>query len=90
MIFNQIKYKWQNNNIEITENILSSMGGDRFASQNFFIIYTELKYYEHIRESIRFILSQVFSQLKRLKQQYVHCDCRGKCQEYISSGGSFL
>ena len=29
MIFNQIKYKWQNNNIEITENILSSMAGDR-------------------------------------------------------------
>ena len=25
MIFNQIKYKWQNNNIEIAENILSSM-----------------------------------------------------------------
>ena len=28
MIFNQIKYKWQNNNMEITENILSSMAGD--------------------------------------------------------------
>ena len=28
MIFNQIKYEWQNNNIEITENILSSMAGD--------------------------------------------------------------
>ena len=28
MIFNQIKYKWQNNNKEITENILSSMSGD--------------------------------------------------------------
>ena len=28
MIFNEIKYKWQNNNKEITENILSSMSGD--------------------------------------------------------------
>ena len=28
MIFNQIKYKWQNNNIEINANILSSMAGD--------------------------------------------------------------
>ena len=28
MISNQIKYKWQNNNIEITENILWSMTGD--------------------------------------------------------------
>ena len=27
MIFNQIKHKWQNNNIEITENILSSITG---------------------------------------------------------------
>ena len=28
MIFNQMKYKWQNNNVEITANILSSMVGD--------------------------------------------------------------
>ena len=30
MTFNQIKYKGHNNNIEITENILSSMAGDMF------------------------------------------------------------
>ena len=29
MIFNQIKYKWQNNIIEITDNILSSMAGEK-------------------------------------------------------------
>ena len=28
MIFNQIKYKWENNNTEITVNILSSMAQD--------------------------------------------------------------
>ena len=33
MIFNQIKYKRQNNNIEITANILSSMAGDIFLFQ---------------------------------------------------------
>ena len=30
MIFNQIKYKWLNNNIEITAKILSSMAWDRY------------------------------------------------------------
>ena len=28
MIFNQIKYKWESNNTEITVNILSSMAQD--------------------------------------------------------------
>ena len=28
MIFNQIKYKWQNNNVEITAIILSPVAGD--------------------------------------------------------------
>ena len=28
MIFNQIKYKWINNNIKISVRILSSMAGD--------------------------------------------------------------
>ena len=33
MIFNQKKYQWQNNNIEITVNILSSMVGDIYPYQ---------------------------------------------------------
>ena len=34
MIFNQIKYKRQNNNIEIPANILSSMAGGYFSLSN--------------------------------------------------------
>ena len=33
MIFNQIKYEWQNNNIEITVKILSSMVEDIYPYQ---------------------------------------------------------
>ena len=38
MIFNQIKYKWKSNNIEISENILSSMPGDTRARSYFYEI----------------------------------------------------
>ena len=45
MIFNQIKYKSQNNNIEITENILWSMAGDSSNSsfiKFIFILISEI------------------------------------------------
>ena len=56
MIFNQIKYKWQNNNIEITENILSSMARDkpRFANIDLFyfssFIFKQITKKQHFRK----------------------------------------
>ena len=37
MISNQIKYKWQNNNIEITVNILLPMAGDRIPKYQYHV-----------------------------------------------------
>ena len=38
MIFNKIKYKWKSSNIEISENILSSMKGGNRARSYFYEI----------------------------------------------------
>ena len=50
MIFNQIKYERQNNNIEITENILSSVAGDR----KWHAILVRLTQYQEISYHDRF------------------------------------
>ena len=47
MIFNHIKYKWQNNNnLEITVNILLSIKGDSFPCMYMYWIHTYI--YIHI------------------------------------------